>query len=202
MARHLFLPLCLILLLGCESYVRAQGEPSRQESIDSAASVPANNMGMNIGPPLDYTPNRPFADVMKISRDWRSGNNPAAVDLLGWPTQDASIIVWAGIGSMQGTYRLSFTGKANVATGFGSASISNKSYDAVSNTTTATLVYNSTDDSGLQLTFSATQRTAASAINTGVTNVSLMRPRTVGGTMPYTTEIFTDQFKSVLAKFS
>ena len=169
MVRRLFslwLYLCLLLLLGWASSAPAQSierESWDQEPVNSAASTPANNMGLNIGPPLDYTTNRPFADVMKTSRDWRAGNNPAAVDALGWPTQDASIVVWAGLDHMQGTYRLSFTGKASVATGFGNASITNKSYDTASNTTTANLIYNSTDGSGLQLTFTSTQRTAASA---------------------------------------
>ena len=167
---------------------------------------PAKNlMGINIGSSLDWEPNRVFADAMKTSRQWSdlgTMNATNALDFNGWPTKDASIVVWHGIGSMQGTHRLSFNGQATVTTGFGSASIGNQSYDAANNVTTADLVYNDTDGSGLQLSFSNTKRTASSATNTGITNVVLMRPKTVGGSTPYTTEVFTDPFISALSSFT
>ena len=61
------------------------------------------------------------------------------VDARGWPATDASIVVWHGIGNMNGTYRLSFTGQADVSTYWGAATISNKQYNPATNTTTATL---------------------------------------------------------------
>jgi hypothetical protein len=165
------------------------------------AQPPENKIGMNVDTPLDWVRDRAFADVMKASRQWMTpSNTPAAVDANGWPTQDANIVVWAGPPNMQGTYRFSFNGRANIALGFGSATLSNPNYDAASNTTSADLIYNG--GQGLLLSFTNTQRAASSAVNTGITNVKLMRPRTAGGTTPYTTEIFTDPFKSILTKFS
>ncbi|HTD21413.1 MAG TPA: Ig-like domain repeat protein [Terriglobales bacterium] len=182
--------LCLALVFAWRAPVAAFAVPA-----------PANKIGINVDTPLDWIRDRAFTDVMKASRQWLTqSNTPAAVDGNGWPTQDANIVVWAGPPNMQGTYRFSFTGKANVTTGYGSATITNLNYDAPSNTTTADLIYNG--GAGLLLNFASTQRTAASATNTGITNVKLMRPRTVGGTTPYTTETFTDPFKAILAKFS
>ena len=166
-----------------------------------------NHMGINIGSSLDWETNRIFADVMKTSREWSdtswSSSLPAsALDANGWPMQDASIAVWAGIDNMQGTYALSFNGQATVTASWGSATITNQVYDPSTNLTTAKLVYNSTGQSALLLIFTNTKRTAASATNSGVNDVALMRPKTVGGTVPYTTEVFTAPFLAALSEFT
>ncbi|HEX7599737.1 MAG TPA: hypothetical protein VF518_16085, partial [Polyangia bacterium] len=164
-----------------------------------------NHIGINIGSSLDYETNRIFADAMKTSREWQdpAWKNPiTALDADGWPTQDASICVWAGIASMQGTYALSFTGQATLKASWGSVTLTDQIYDSASNLSTAKLVYSSTDGSGLLLVFTNTKRTAASAVNTGVTNVSLMRPKAVGGSTPYTTEVFSTPFTTALSEFT
>jgi hypothetical protein len=146
-----------------------------------------------------------FADVMKTSRNWMDTSASTALTALdanAWPQQDASIVVWHGIDRMHGTYALSFTGKATVSASWGNATLTNQAYDANTNQTTAKLTYNSTDGSGLLLTFTNTQRTNASATNTGVTNVVLMRPTTVGGSQSYTTEVFNAPFIAALSSFS
>lgn len=173
-------------------------------STPTPTATPAN-IGINIGSAVDWDDNRMFADVMKSSRTWRDttwSNDLTALDANGWPTQDGSICVWAGIPNMQGTYALSFTGQAKVQGSWGSVSIVNQAYDAGTNQTTATLNYTSTDGSGLLLTFTNTQLTSASATGTGVTHVVLMRPKTVGGTVPTTTEVFSAPFLAALSPFA
>ncbi len=164
-----------------------------------------NKIGINIGSSLDYETNRIFADAMKTAREWQDPDGEetlSALDDNGWPTQDASICVWHGIGNMQGTYALSFNGQATVRASWGNAAISDQSYDAASNLTTAKLVYSSTDGAGLLLTFTNSKRTASSGTNTGVTNVKLMRPTSVGGSTSYTSEVFTAPFLAALTEFS
>ncbi len=145
-------------------------------------------LGINLGPVLDFWEDRTFADVMKSSRGF-SG----PTDNHGWPVAgNSSVIVWHGIDRMNGTYRLEFTGNADITTGFGDARIENKSYDTASNTTTADLVYLSTNDDGLELTFSAP-----------VSHVKLMRPLVPGSDTSYaTSEIFTHEIKNLISKFS
>ena len=162
----------------------------------AATSSTSNLIGININHPSDYQEDRAFADAMRTARDWKriDGTN-ATLDANGWPTHDAKAIIWHGIDNMQGTYRLSFNGQANIATGFGSATVSNKVYDAATNKTTATLVYNSTDGAGLELSFTSS--------GSGVKNVKLMRPLTPGSTSSYSeTTTFTTQIKNLIAKFS
>jgi len=175
-------------------------------TVTATATGTANAMGINLGPTMDYATTRMFADAMKTSRAWSAlgswGPPIGALDANGWPTQDASITVWQGIGNMQGTYTLSFTGQAIVTGSFFADPIPTV-YNPSTNQSTATIPYNLTDGSGLLLTFTDTQRTATSGVGTGITNVSLMRPQTVGGTTPYpATQVFTTPFLNALAPFS
>jgi hypothetical protein len=169
------------------------------------ASVPqANLLGINVDTPTDYSGTRMFADAIKQSREWNklTANNPAAVDGDGWPLEDAKITVWHGIARMNGTYRLSFVGQANVTIGCCSGTFQNKAYNPRTNTTTADLVYPAIDGSGLFLTFDNTKRTPSSASGSGITQVKLMRPMTEGGTDPYPlSTLFTTPFKTGLRPF-
>jgi hypothetical protein len=171
----------------------------------NASSSLANLMGINILGVSDYFEDRLFADAMRSARNFElTGGGNAPIDGNGWPTSDFKVVVWHGISSMNGTYRLRFTGQASgIAAGFGSATVSGITYDAGTNTTNATLVYNNTDGAGLQLTFTGTKRTSASAAGTGITNIQLMRPVSPGSTSSYAFGTnFTNQIKSAIAKFS
>lgn len=172
----------------------------------NAASTPSGrsyNIGINTGGPSDYSPDKPFADAMRQSRIW-SG----ALDASGWPTADASIIVWTlATRNNTGTYKLHFTGSANVAAGSGQATISNNVYNSSTNTTTADVVittdYSAGSYSMLSLFFTNTKRTSSSSTNTGVTNVKLMRPVSPGSTASYpTTTIYMDDYLNKLAPFT
>ena len=179
-------------------------------TVTTPTGTPARaNIGINIGAAVDWDRNRLFADAMKSSRTWQDQNNGMAnlttssgLDAAGWPTRDASIVVWHGIPSMNGTYALSFTGKATVAAQWANTRVVNQTYDATTNKTSAKVEYLTTDGSGLMLRFDQTQRTATSNLNTGVTNVALMRPKAVGGTEAYTSEVFTAPFLATLAPYS
>jgi hypothetical protein len=163
-----------------------------------------NLLGINVDTPTDYSGTRMFADAIKQSRVWNTliADKPAAVDGEGWPLEDTKITVWQGIARMNGTYRLSFVGQANVAIGCCSGTLQNKVYNPSTNTTTADLVYPSTDGSGLFLTFENTKRTPSSPSGSGITQVKLMRPMTEGGTVPYPpSTLFTTPFKTGLRPF-
>jgi hypothetical protein len=155
----------------------------------SGGSLPGkSSLGINLGPILDFWEDRTFADAMKSSRGF-SG----PTDAQGWPVAGGtSVVVWHGIDRMNGTYKLIFTGDANVTTGFGNASIQNKIYDSVRNSTTADLLYFSTNGDGLELTFSAP-----------VSDVKLMRPLLPGSSTYYAaTETFTHEIKNLISRFS
>ena len=156
-------------------------------------------MGINVSNPADYDSGRTFADAMKSSRRWGNPNSPwdqaASVDSNGWPTGDAGITVFAGITNMQGTYALSFTGNASVSLVASGGSIQGKAYNGTTNITTASVVVTDSNQNALYLKFTGQSG--------GVKNVKLMRPTYPGSSTSYSTSTtFTDQFKSLVSKFS
>jgi hypothetical protein len=174
----------------------------------AAAEPAANLIGINIAAPLDYEEDRLYADVMHMSRPFTAGldeNNssagPAPLDANGWPTADFSFYVWAGLGKMQGTYTLSFTGQASVyAHPVGNVAIA---YDPATNTSTGTIQVANAAESFLALRFSATRRTAGSVLGSGVTAIRLMRPLVPGSAQSYPqTTLFSTPIKTLIAKFS
>ncbi len=158
-------------------------------SFTTAPSTPANHMGINIDAPADYSENRTFADAIKSSRAFIKGSSlsstvDASVDSLGWPQEDFCFYVWAGIGNMYGLHTLTFNGQATVVSNLGAVTIS---YDAPSNTSTGTINISVAQDGNkmLSLTFSNTKRTSTSAVGSGVTNIQLMRPTSLGAATSY-----------------
>lgn len=169
--------------------------------------VDQNLMGMNVDFTGDYWPSRPFADAVRQSRSWRTiediNTDLGQIDSNGWPLKDAQLPVWHGLENMNGKYALSFEGKAEVRVSCCAGSVSNLKYDSGKNLSTATVDYDTTSGVGLFLAFENTRRTASSAINTGVSNVKLMRPIEQGGNKTYApgTE-FTTPFLDSLRRFS
>ena len=169
--------------------------------------VPAANlMGVNIGGVEDWATDRIFADAMKSARrpsTLGSHEGTPPIDSKGWPASDSSIVLWHGIGNMNGAYRLSFTGQADISTIWGAATIQNKVYTSATNTTTAKITYWPGDGSGLLLNLANTRRSAGSALNTGITNIKLMRPIVPGSTTSYDPAVtFTQPLKDLVSKFS
>ena len=139
---------------------------------------------------------------MKTARKWTvpginsygGGSDITDLDQNGWPNTDAELVVWHGIKNMNGTYYLEGESNAmpTISAGYGNAEIQNFKYRG--GRFSANLIYHSTDGSGLMLRFMDTAG--------GIRNVRLMRPRTVGSSIPYSTNVtFTDQAKKLVANF-
>ncbi|MBC8160297.1 MAG: fibronectin type III domain-containing protein [Roseiflexaceae bacterium] len=157
-----------------------------------------------------------FVDAAKTLRPFETidGSGPAPTDASGYPTSDARTVffdmrptfAWAPPTDdpeayqidVSGTYKLSFTGQADLSLGEGGAAIiiSNKSYNSGSNITTADVTL-PPGNALLIMNFANTKRTAASATNSGITNVKLIRP----GYPANTSQTFTTPFLNALDRF-
>ncbi len=157
-------------------------------------------MGVNLTGDLLY------ADAMRTGRaSWDSpthfGDNSVAQDANGWPLADASNIVWEGRDKNEGVYSLQFNGQATLGASFGYATFANQSYNSATNTTTASMTVK-TGSQNFSLIFTNTKRTSTSATNTGVTNVVLMRPTTLGGATSYPVgTLYTTPVGNIVTKF-
>ena len=139
-------------------------------------------------------------------------SNAASYDSLGWPKSNFDLVLldgrpateWNGTIDDPETYRINYSGRykcsfkgiATITATGTSVAIENKTYDTPSNTTTFDFVIGGFPNANHGLTFlsfNATQRTAASAANTGITNLKVNRP----GYPLTTTKIFTDEFISL-----
>lgn len=172
-----------------------------------SAALAQAELGVNAGLVADWDPTQMFADAMKQARKFGSVNAPydetATVDALGWPMQDAGVlIVSANVGAwMEGSYALTFTGQASVQTwDDANVSVGAVAYDNASNTSTATVTVGH-GYANLALTFTNTKRTQASAVGSGVTNISLMRP-TINGNPHAAGTVFTDRYLDRLKYFT
>lgn len=168
--------------------------------MNADAATGKRNLGINLfASQVDWVEDRLFADAMRTSREWTEPGNfgngaPVAIDGHGWPTADAEIVVWSGLGKMNGTYHLEgdSNSRPDVSTGYGDASVENFSF--AGGRFSADIVYRSTEGQGLLLTFSNT--------GGGVRNVRLMRPKAPGSAIPYAvTTTFTTQAKELVGKF-
>jgi hypothetical protein len=110
-------------------------------------------------------------------------------------------MVWEGNGNMNGTYRMTFNGQADLSVQFNYGTFSNKVYNAATNTTTADMVVTDTGAQNFNITFSNTRRTSTNATNTGVTNVRLMRPTFVGSSTSFAeSTLFTPYMKNACSQ--
>jgi len=167
-----------------------------------------NFMGINILAPLDYSKDRLYANVISTSRSFVKGPDvndkdagPAPVDVQGWPTSDFSFYVWSGIDKMNGTYTLTFKGRANVI-GNPVGKI-HTSYNHVTNTSKGTFQYKDSLSGSLTLQFTDTKRNTSSAHGSGVTSIKLMRPIVPGSLKSYPpSTLFADPLKALIKKFS
>lgn len=159
---------------------------------NASATVP---LGVNLEDIQDYARSQMFVDAMKMSRvGWGQPDEPwsasVPLDADGWPTTDAGVCVITKLPNMDGTYKLSFSGKADISTVASPATIENVVYDAASQTTTADVVVRGAGRAAnLYLGFRNT--------NGGVRNVQLLRPGYPRGTK----EVFTRPFLESLKPF-
>jgi hypothetical protein len=183
----------------------------------SAQAQYAQNMGINLGSPRHGLT---FVDVMKETRGFATDEDRTAIpgrDANGWPTEDFQITLFDlrnpfGAGSLNvegdgadpeeyvmdvsGTYSASFTGQANVSACCG-VEVSNQSYNATTNTTTFDVTVPA-DFPYMSLVFTDTRRTSGASLNSGVTNLKVIRP----GYALNTTQVFTDVWLEAIEPFS
>ena len=127
------------------------------------------DIGVGLEGLSDWSRAKMFADAMKTSRAWGNAERPwvheVATDALGWPTEDAGVIVIADTPNIGGDYRLEFEGRADVR-GHSQIKIEALQHDAATNASTA-VVRVPTDATQIFLSFTGT--------NGGVKNVRLWR---------------------------
>lgn len=160
-------------------------------------------VGIGINAPVYWDGLHICADVVRSSMIGKAGgpwNKPASTDANGWPNEDMSV---SGDSAMAGgTYKIVFTGQAaNISANRGS--IANKVYNSVTNQTTADWIipaggfYQDPTAVACYIDFTGTKRTAASATNTGITNLRIWRP----GYATNGSALFTNEYLAALQKF-
>jgi len=183
---------------------------TQNATITTTSSVvnAGSKMGINIGYVNDWGDRQlTFIDVMKQARGfaslkcpWDPVNCPVPLDANGWPTTDFGVYFITNPGdplarplnttypSMFGTYKLSFTGQATVR-GYNFGLVKNQVYNSATNTTTADVIVQPTD-----------QQVALVFLNTtnGVQNLKLLRPGYANGT----SQVFTSEILNAIAPFS
>ncbi|MFM8410685.1 MAG: fibronectin type III domain-containing protein, partial [Alphaproteobacteria bacterium] len=161
-----------------------------------------NKVGLNVWFNRDWGGQFAFVDVMKESRAWQDAANwnlpVGGVDEFGWPTADASTVVFSGdAADFNGTYTLLFEGQADVSLMWTAGTVANKTWDAATNTTRAEVTYAMTPSNrSVGLVFRNTRRTPSSPLGSGFRNARLYRPG-------YPTDgsvVFTTPFLEALGK--
>lgn len=153
-----------------------------------------NHLGLNLWFNRDWGGAFAFVDVMKESRPWQDAANwhlpVAGVDDLGWPTADASTVVFSGLAEdFNGTYSLQFEGQADVSLLWCPGSVENKIWDPLTNTTRADVTFAMTEaNRSVGLVLTNTRRTPESPLGSGFRNLRLYRPGyPTDGSVLYTT---------------
>jgi hypothetical protein len=179
----------------------------------------ADHLGVNMTSTADWDGGRIFADAMRQSRGWCVVNSNCAslvpTDAQGWPTTDFLVIPVAGPTLLDGIYRVKFRGLAQVYLNFGygyfiaggvkyGATLpSGAGYDPTTNTTTAFMAITPTTSINVFINFTQTQRNASASINTGITEIHMMRPTAPGMATAYAaTVLFNGALETVLAPFT
>ena len=188
-----------------------------------ALSAPAN-IGVNANGPCYYCMVQPYVDVIKTIDFTDTTSQHIALATLGkldqdgWPEEDFEFTgLYGTLGAdnshddpgtapiLTGAYQLSFNGTA-VVHDWGYDTIANQSYDPTTNTTTATVnVATGGGATAMIMQFTQTQRTAASPVNTGLTNVKLIRPQFAPNGQKWwdsPTQEFTNPFLNSFKGFS
>ncbi len=179
--------------------------------LSNASPVPSsdsttNSIGLNTWFLNDWDGSFAFVDAMKHARPWQDATDwhqpVAGVDNLGWPTADASTVIYSGTpAQINGTYQLSFNGQADISLLWVAGSISNQLFDPKTNITTAEVTYNMSSSGSVGLTLKNTRRNVGSAINTGFTNMHLYRPGyATDGSAVFTTPFLAGLGKSTVVR--
>jgi len=169
-------------------------------SVLTVYATPDFGLGVNIT--NDYT----FTNIVNHTNRY---SNVSKFDSLGWPMSDFDLVLLDGrpatewSGSIDdpeqyridysGIYKSSFKGKGDIRITGTSASIQNVIYDSLDNTTYFEIILGGYPNSNHGLVFlniRNTRRTQSASLNSGITELKVMRP----GYELNTDKIFTDQY--------
>jgi hypothetical protein len=187
-------------------YPTQESLAQQSSSVTAASRAPGDGLtvplGVNLEGVADWARLTPFADLMKSSRAWGLPKTPwtrgVKVDSLGWPTEDAGVVVRIaqqdpGDSSTstrylkRGVYKLSFDGRAAVRPVASSGvAVTNYSYDRHTQRSTADVVV---DEGAGQIMLAFVET------NGGVRNVKLLQPGHREG------QTFSDEFLKAIAPF-
>jgi regulation of enolase protein 1 (concanavalin A-like superfamily) len=183
-------------------------EGALTSTFTNVSVTPMIPLGGGLDQVRDYSLGNVFVDVAKQMRQPQTTSFGAdtPVDSNGWPTTDFGSIFITGFSNSahiyNGTYKLSFTGRANVSGwSAGPTTVSNVVYNNATNTTTADVIINASESSTQWysgLIFSSTRRTGFGMPGTGITNIKLIRP----GYASNTTQVFTNEYLAHLKQFT
>jgi hypothetical protein len=174
----------------------------------------AGQLGVNIGLPER---GGTFVDIAKENYRWTKASTgadlaAADVDSSGWPKTDANFVLdlrpvaeWAGTVDdpasyhldLRGTYKCCLTGRATVSSA-GQGTVQNALYDSSTNVSTFDFVIADAPAPGggfIELGFTNTKRTLASATGTGFTKFRMLYP----GYPLNTSATFTTAFLGALS---
>jgi hypothetical protein len=162
-------------------------------AVADLSPMPASYLGANMPYNVDWSPTPVYTDLVRQARcfgtkeaPWGECSVPVGAD--GWPTGDFGVFLMTGPW-LYGTYKLSFTGKADVGlNGTGNTVLANKVYDATKNRTTIDVV-RQPGAQHMALTFSNT--------GSGIKDLKVMRP----GYDPDTAPLYTREFLDHIARF-
>ncbi|RYG67422.1 hypothetical protein EON80_13600, partial [bacterium] len=161
-----------------------------QELAPPTALTSRPDIGVGLEGLADWSRAMMFTDAMKTSRQWGKPAQPwehtVKTDALGWPTEDAGIVVIADTPGISGTYKLSFSGKADVRGVTANTQVENFKFDAATKKGSADVVVG--DTTSLMLAFENTDG--------GVRDVRLLRPEAKDSST------FSQPFLEKLAPFS
>lgn len=154
-------------------------------------------IGIGLGGVSYYDNSFAFADLAKHGNIVQSNFAAyTAFDSLRNPTTNCLMVITSAR-LKNGVYKLKFSGKCDtLAAGGNAITLTNQVYNSGTNITTADVTLtNEAESSNRWISFGGSHVTDAAATNTGVTNISLMRPG-------YTTEKFTSEFLVVMSNAS
>jgi len=188
----IFLAISLLLSAGAAAGAQNAG----------CAEVKRNALGLNAWFLSDWDGSFAFVDAMKHARPWQDAadwHKPvASLDASGWPLADAATVFATGTPSqINGTYHLSFSGKAEVSLMWAPGEVAATKYDAASNTTTAEVTVALPAQGSVGLVFRNSRRESAASAGSGFSDVRLVRP----GYPADGRQVFTSPFLEAMSGF-
>jgi hypothetical protein len=151
-------------------------------SVPAEVIEPVRQLGLNMSDPYSSDDSATLADAVKSSNSpWTNAQGVGiASDEDGWPLEDGQIGIWAAMwtSAITGTYYIEFNGKATLS--FPMSQVVPLTYDPATNISSGTFVPVLANFGNFGLPFTNTQRTATSPLNSGITNLKIMRPTAPG----------------------